>query len=155
MSETTTPAQLLIADLMKSTVKTAWLEFKEGISFELKFVSKSKFRLITDQCTTLQFDPRSKVHQPKVDTTKMVELFVKEAVHNWRGATPRRLALIAPVNLESLSDEQKDAELVFSYEQLVALVKETYELDSWMQEAAMDIRCFNVGSVPKEDVAKN
>jgi len=154
--DTQTPAPALsLASLIAPANKTAWVEFKEGIAFEMVFVSKSKFKSITDQCTTLQFDPRSKVHQPRLDSIKLIELFVKEAVKSWRNVTPEKVSLIAPLDLSKVPQDQMQTEIPFNYEQLVALVKETYELDTFLQEAAMDIRCFNTGNVPKEDSAKN
>jgi hypothetical protein len=148
-----TPVQL--ASIIMSSPKTAWVEFKDGIAFEICYVSKSKFKNITDKCTTLQFDVRQKVHQPRIDTAAMVEMFVREAVKNWRNVTPRKVAQIAPLDLSKVSAEQMDMEVPFSLEQLTALVKETYELDSFLQEAAMDIRCFNNSLVDKELSTKN
>lgn len=146
----------LIADILKPTLtKTAWVEFKEGIMLEVAFVSKSKFKLITDQCTVLQYDPRSKVHQPKIDASKMIDLFVREAVKNWKNVTPRKLSQIAPIDLTNVEASIMDSEIPFSHEALAALTKETYELDSFVQEAAMDVRCFQQTVVPKEDAAKN
>lgn len=142
--------------LINPSPKSIWVQYKDtGISFEVNFMSKARFKVLTDQCSSLVYNAESKTHQPKIDTKKLAAAYVEQAVKGWKGVTPKSLAAIAPVELSNLTEEQRNTELAYSADSMKFLVESTFELDTFLQEVTMNPALFNQTVVPFEDAAKN
>jgi len=142
--------------LINPAPKSIWVQYRDtGISFEVNFMSKARFKVLTDQCSSLVYNADSKTHQPKIDTKKLAGAYVEQAVKNWKGVTPKSLSALAPVNTENLTDAQRETELEYSVDSMKFLVESTFELDTFLQEVTMNPALFNQTVVPIEDAAKN
>lgn len=119
-----------------------WVEFKNGISFQLKFVARATVQAITEQNTELRFDPRQKTRMPRINPEGLTADFVEAGVLNWKGVTPNSLAEIIPLDIAAYPAEERDKELPYNKEDCVAVVRAAYELDSFLQENCTDIAVF-------------
>lgn len=146
-----------LSKVIQTTSKTAWVEFESGMSFHLKYVSRSILKVLTEQCTTMQYSPQAKTHQPRVDNKKLTGLFLQEAVLGWRGVSPSALKNYVLLNLDGVSTEEMVTEVEFSQEELASLVDNSQAIDNFLFQAATDVQCFNQSAlaVPVEDATKN
>ena len=145
-----------IRKIVNPAPKKIWVNYRDtGIELEVNFMSKARFKVISDKCSVVKYDEATKKHVPQIDTKKIAGMYVREAVTNWRGVTPKSLGSILPVNLENLTDEQQTTQIPFDVEQLSYLVENAFELDTFIQEVTMNPQLFNGSGASKEDVAKN
>jgi hypothetical protein len=157
VNPTTAPLSILdVRSFANPAPKTIWVQYRDtAIELEVCFMSKARFKVLTERCSTIRYDEATRKHVPQIDTKKIAGAYVREAVSNWRGVTPKGLGSIIPVNLENLTPEQQESQIPFSIEQLVFLVETAFEMDTFIQEVTMNPLLFNQQTVSKEDAAKN
>lgn len=151
---TTNPARKIsLARVLDKTVSpSAWVEYKEGIFFELRYLSKSKFRQMAEDCTEHRYNAGTKVREPKMDTTKFMKKFVAASVSGWRGVTMQALSKLVEIDISGYSAEELKQELDFSVDELIRLIDMVMELDPFIQSSVMDIKVFRPAL---EDELKN
>jgi hypothetical protein len=76
--------------------------------------------------------------------------FCARAVEGWSGMTPRSLSRLVPI--QNVPENMMDSEIPFSQEQLIKLVKNSAEIDAFLQQTATDVNFFNESL---EDELKN
>lgn len=146
-------AKIDLASVLKKTVApTMWVEYKEGIFFEFRFMSKSRFRQMAEECTDMKYNSQTKAREPKMDTDRFMKKFLAMAVANWRGVTIDSISRIAEIDLEGYSEKQRKQPMDFSLTELQKLIDMVYELDPFIQSAVTDIRTFRPSL---EDELKN
>lgn len=144
-------APVNLASIIRQDVENLmWVEFQYGIFFQLKYLNRQTLQKLSKQATIMKYDSSVKARVPQLDADAVTEGFFKIAVKGWRGVTPRSLSKIVPIALESLTDAQKDEEIPFSQQSLLAITKEAYELDQFLQNAATDISTFDPDKEPSE-----
>jgi hypothetical protein len=131
---------------------TATVEYRHGLKLKLRYVSRAELVRISRESTILKYDEKVKGRVPSLDGVKFAGLFCAAAVVGWEGATPETLASMMPLDLSTLTKEQRGAEIEFSVEQLQFLLENTFELETFIQDAALDVRTFNP---LKEEEEKN
>jgi len=136
----------------QSSELTTWIEFKEDVEFNIRFIPKAAFRSMVDSCTVFKYDPKTKTREPSQDSKKLLDLFINKAIVGWRGVTPRSLAKIAAFPVEGITEEEMDAEVEYDSTLLAALMDSVYELDSFIQETALEVKYFRTGM---DDELKN
>lgn len=136
------PSTNLLAALKTTVNPTAWVEFRDGILFELKYMPKARWRAIADNCTEFRYDPVQKQRLPKMDSAKFLKLFIEEAVTDWRGVTLRSISLQTDIDIRNFTKEQLDAPLPFSAAELLDLIDRIVDLDTFINTAVMDIKTF-------------
>jgi hypothetical protein len=133
---------------------TLWAEFLHGISLKIRYVPRHKLQMLMQTCMKLQTTKekgrivREKVLDPEAFTRQFCAL----AVVDWKGITPKTVSKIVPTSIEGLTPEQLQTEIPFSLEDLVPLVKNSMDLDNFIQETAMDVGLF---TSDKEEVEGN
>ena len=130
----------LVADV-KADNLTRWVEFKDGIEFQLRFVSKTVVQAIASNCNTLKYNKLTKQREPSINTDQMIAQLVEKGVVSWRGMTARRLQSLLPVRSD-VADADLDSEIPFSKDDCIYLVKNAFELDAWIQENCTDVSMF-------------
>ena len=138
--------------IIKDPDLTAWVEFKNGIEFNLRYVSKAALVKIARACTVYRYDSKQKGRVPEVDQDKMAESYCSRAVIGWRGATLARLQNLIPMNLSKMTKEQLEQDLEFNQTNLLDFLKVSDDLDVFLQEACSNLAVFNAS---KEDEEKN
>lgn len=121
---------------------SAWVEFRNGLEFDVRFVSRAELQRIAQRCTVLRYDPKAKTRVPRLDSERFVRDFCDRAVKGWRGITPDSISTLVPVDLGKLTEEQRRSPIEFSLDNLVSLVSNAYELDDFLQDAVSDVSVF-------------
>ena len=129
---------------------TAVVEFKEGILLHMSYISRVKLQQLYKTCTEMRYDTTKKARVPQVDQKKFSEEFCRLAVTGWGGVTYDSLSKVLPLN--RVDPSRRKESIPFSHEQLFALVQAAYELDTFIQDMAVDARVF---SPDLEDELKN
>lgn len=153
-NETEQTAGLDFSDLSK-LVNTRQLqteiEYKDGLTFKLRYVSRADLNRVTNQCITRKWDSKAKQAVPRLDTDKLVTVFCDMAVLGWSGAKVRVLRGLMPMVLpENVTEAQLDLEVPFSQGNLVTLMKNCFDLDEFLQNAACDIKNFDTSQQEAE-----
>lgn len=126
-----------------SNAKTAKMEYRDGIHFILRFVSRAQLKKLSDDATTYRYNPKTRVREATMDQDRFVESFVKLAVAGWEGVTPRTLSRVAEVDLSDVPENQMDAPIPYDHDSMVMLFNDAYEVDNTIQEFVMDIKNFD------------
>jgi hypothetical protein len=143
MSDTaSTPAPSLGAILSKTVAPSAWVEFKESISFKLKYLPKARFRALADSSTEQKYDPVTKTRAPKINTQDFTERYLREAVLDWKGVTLKSLSRICEIDVSGQPPEAMETALPFTIEELTRLIDIVYDLDNFISAAVTDIKTF-------------
>lgn len=150
---TPTPAPLSLGVILSKTVSPdTWVEYKEGVFFHLRYMPKSRFRAMADDCTESRYNAQTKVREPKLDTTRFLKRFLKDAVLGWRGVTLKSLSRLVEIDLSSYSEEDMRTDIGFNLEELERLIDMVYDLDPFIQASVTDIKTFRPAL---EDELKN
>ena len=122
-----------------STLRTK-VEYKSGIIFELAYVSRQKLSAMSKECIVLKFDEKQKTRAQTLDSKLFSEAFIRAAVIGWTGLTPRTLSTIVPI--EGVAEADMDQPIDFSLENAIFLLNSAYELDTFLQESAVNSELF-------------
>ena len=128
------------------------VDFQDGVSFNLKYLPRIELERITKGCVTEKYNVKDKRRKSELDNEKLMAQVFERCVCGWKGLTPRVCAKFFAVDLSNLSEEQKDAEVPFSLDNFQLLVKNTYDLDEFIQRNITDAAIFHPDA---ENDAKN
>ena len=129
-----------LEDLMVDS-KTAWVDFPGLNGFELEVANLSRQELtgLRKRCTSQKFDRKTRMMEEILDEEKFVEEFAKGVIKNWRGLT---LAHLETLLLIDTSNKDLSEELPYSQENAKALVSNSTDFDSWLNEVVFDLDNF-------------
>jgi hypothetical protein len=141
---TPAPASINLKAALKTNLSnpTAWVEFREGISFKLKFMPKATWRKLADECTEFRYNPLTKNREPKLDTDAFLKKFLRDAVLDWKGATLRSLSQIVDIDVDGYTPEQMMQPLPFDCNELPGIVDRCPDLDTFINASVLDIKTF-------------
>lgn len=156
-STTSTPAPvkapLSLASVLGKTVSPdAWIEYKEGIKFHLRYMSKAKFRQLAEDCTEHRYNPQKQVREPKMNVEKFLQKFVADTILDWKGVTLRSLSRLVEIDVSGYTKDEMAQEISFSSAEAIRLMEMVYELDPFIQSCVTDIKTFRPAL---EDELKN
>lgn len=151
------PVKPLSLSLSSVTVKdkarlTVWAEYKDGISFQICYVSKGELTSLARKCMSLVWGDGNKSRQPKLNTEEFAKRFAKIAVKDWKGATFNSLSSLLVLDPALVNAEDRDKEIAFTYENLAACIEASNSLDEFLQAAVTDPLTF---APEKEEEEKN
>lgn len=139
--------------LVKDTNKlTARIEFRPGLTLNLRYMSRSTLQSLYRSCTIQKFNHESKQREPQLDGPRFAKEFTKLSVLGWEGFTPNRIASLFPVEFENIPADKMDEEIPFSIEDFSFLMENVFDLDQFVQDAVVDANYFRPH---KEDEEKN
>lgn len=140
-----------IANLLKSEAvidtQTIWVEFKAGLQFKLRYLSRAKLVQIAQASQYMAFNDSSKTRESKIDTEKVGKELYKHIVVDWKNVTLRRLGQIMPLDLSHAADEL-DSPVTFSEEELLAVIEHATDLGEFLNEQAQNPALFHVELQP-------
>lgn len=108
-------------------------DFKISISF----LSRETLQTIRKKATKTSFKNRQPVEE--LNDELFLELYVKNAVKGWSGLKLKYLEQLAPVDL---TGQDADAELEYSEENALYLMKNSSNFDSFVSEQVTDLANF-------------
>lgn len=104
---------------------------------QIAFLSRETLQNIRKKSTKTSFKNRQPVEE--LNDELFLELYVKSAVKGWTGLKLKYLEQLAPVDL---TDQDMDAELEYSEENALYLMKNSTNFDSFVSEQVTDLANF-------------
>ena len=119
--------------------KTVEVEFPgfSGFKIQLSFLSRETLVGIRKKATKLSFKNRQPVEELNDDL--FLQLYVQASIKGWSGFKLSYLEQIAPVDLSS---QDADAELEYSEENALFLMKSSSNFDAWVSEQVTELGNF-------------
>jgi hypothetical protein len=113
----------------------------EGFKVTVSYISKERMRKLMDRATTTKFNKRT--HQPEedVDNDMFLKLYTEALVVGWTGLKYKYLEELLPVDLSNIED--KEAEIEYTQENALDLMKGSQDFDNWLASTVRDISVFN------------
>lgn len=130
----------------KLAYRLVWVGFKD-VNFQIRYVSRSTLQAIVESCTVYVFDPKKRGRTPQIDTDRFPQALAATIVKDWKDVTPKSLAALYPVDLTPLSEEERNAPIPFTIDNLVEVMSKANMLEDFLQECATEPSLFK----PTED----
>ena len=126
--------------------KSSEVEFPgfNGFKVNLSFLSRETLVAIRKKATKITFKNRQPTEELNDDL--FLELYVQASIKGWSGLKLSYLEQLAPVDL---SKQDLDAELEFTEENALFLMKSSSNFDSWVSEQVTDLGNFQKNSANK------
>lgn len=105
---------------------------------QVAFLSRETLQSIRKKSTKTSFKNRQPVEE--LNDELFLELYVKSALKGWSGLKLKYLEQLAPVDL---SGQDPDAELEYSEENALYLMKNSTNFDSFISEQVTDLGNFS------------
>jgi hypothetical protein len=105
---------------------------------QIAFLSRETLQTIRKKSTKTSFKNRQPVEE--LNDELFLELYVKNAVKGWSGLKLKYLEQLAPVDL---SNQDAEAELEYSEENALYLMKNSTNFDSFVSEQVTDLGNFS------------
>jgi len=115
-----------------------------GFTVNVSFLSRETLINVRKKSTKTSFKNRQPVEE--LNDEIFLQLYVKEAVRGWKGLKLSYLEQLAPVDL---TGQDADAELEFSEENALFLMKNSTNFDAFISETVTDLGNFQKSSAPK------
>lgn len=109
-------------------------EFK----IQVAFLSRETLQTIRKKSTKTSFKNRQPIEE--LNDELFLELYVKNAIKGWSGLKLKYLEQLAPVDL---SNQDAEAELEYSEENALYLMKNSTNFDSFISEQVTDLGNFS------------
>ena len=108
---------------------------------QVSFLSRETLQSIRKKSTKTTFKNRQPVEE--LNDELFLELYVKSAIKGWSGLKLKYLEQLAPVDL---TGQDSDAELEYSEENALYLMKNSTNFDSFVSEAVTDLSNFQTSN---------
>lgn len=105
---------------------------------QIAFLSRETLQTIRKKSTKTSFKNRQPVEE--LNDELFLELYVKSAIKGWSGLKLKHLEQLAPVDL---TGQDLDAELEYSEENALYLMKNSSNFDSFVSEQVTDLGNFS------------
>lgn len=115
-----------------------------GFVVQLSFLSRETLVTIRKKATKTTFKNRQAVEE--LNDELFLQLYVDTCIKGWKGLKLSILEQLAPVDL---TGQDGDAELEFSQENALFLMKSSNDFDSWVTEQVSDLGNFPSVSTSK------
>lgn len=109
-----------------------------GFEVNVCFLSRETLQNIRKKATKTTFKNRQPVEELNDDL--FLELYVKGSIKGWRGLKMRYLEQLSPVDV---SDQDPEAELEYTEENALYLMKSSVNFDSFISEQVTDLGNFS------------
>ncbi len=109
-----------------------------GFEIQVSFLSRETLQNIRKKATKTTFKNRQPVEELNDDL--FLELYVKGSIKGWKGFKFKYLEQLAPVDL---SDQDPEAELEYTEENALYLMKSSTNFDSFISEQVTDLGNFS------------
>ena len=115
-----------------------------GFKISLSFLSREILNNIRKKSTKTTFKNRQPMEE--LNDELFLELYVREAVKGWSGLKLSYLEQLAPIDL---TGQDMDAELDFSDENALYLMKSSSNFDAFVSEQVTDLGNFSTSNSKK------
>jgi hypothetical protein len=121
----------------------------DGLTFDLAYLSKESNQALYKKCNKTKIDTRTRQAIEEFDDDLFLQLYVKSIVKGWKGFK------LKYVNELVLADtgEDPEAELEFSDENALVLMKASTVFDNWISGVIGDLGNFTSKPITKKSPA--
>lgn len=112
----------------------------EGFKVTIGAISRELLRKLREDATKTEMDSKLKMPIQKLDEQKFAEGFTRAAVKGWTGLTYEHLTKLLLIDESAIED--MEAEVEYTEEDAILLLKESAAFDSWVNEVVYDIARF-------------
>ena len=129
-----------LKSLMVDT-KSAWINYPGFEDFEVEVVNLAREKLVAlrKSCLETRFDRKTKQPIEELNEKKFIRAFTDATVKNWRGL---KLDYVEQLMLVDISAEDPNVELPYSADNAEALVSNSADFDTWLNEVVFDLDNF-------------
>ena len=112
-----------------------------GFKVNISFLSRETLQSIRKRATKTTFKNRQAIEE--LDDDAFLELYVQETIKGWSGLKLRYLEQLAPVDL---SGQDLEAELDYTQENALFLMKNSTNFDNYVSEQVTDLGNFSTSN---------
>lgn len=112
----------------------------DGFKLKIAFLSREEIVKIRKKCTLTKFDKKSRQPVDELDEELFLKTYVSAILKGWKGLKYRYLQELMLVDLTSVEDVE--AELEYTQENALVLMKNSQELDSFVTEITSSLTNF-------------
>lgn len=109
-----------------------------GFKINVAFLSRETLQKMSKKCTVISY--KGNKSSEKVNDELFLELYVAATVKGWTGLKLKYLQELCPVDI---GDNDPEAELPYSQEDALDLMKGSTRFDSFVSEQISDLGNFN------------
>lgn len=122
--------------------KTAEVPFEglDGFVVTLAAVSREVSKKLREDSEKTRVDARTRQPVKELDEDLFLENFAHAAIKSWKGLTYRHLDSLLLIDLTQVDD--MDAEVPFSLENAVTLLKSSPTFDGWVNDKVFSLESF-------------
>lgn len=141
----TQPTSLSLKTLLVPS-KTVQVEYPgmPGFMIDVSFLSRETLVNIRKKATKTSY--KNRTASEELNDELFLELYVKESIKGWSGLKLSYLEQLAPVDL---AGQDMEAELEFTQENALFLMKSSSNFDSFISETVTDLGNFQKNSAKK------
>ena len=110
----------------------------EGFKVDLAFLSKESNQSIFKKCRKTRFDTKTRQPIEEFDEDKFLELYVEAIIKGWTGFKVKHLSELVLADVGN----DPDAEIDYTPENALALMKSSTIFDNWVSEVISDLGNF-------------
>ena len=130
-----------LKDIIVET-KTVKIPFDglEGFELEVAAVSRELSRKIRTESEVTKIDPKLRMPTTELDQDLFVEKFAEASIKGWTGLKYKYLCELVLVDKNKIED--LEAEVPFSMENVIELIKHSTIFDQWVNEQVFSLHRF-------------
>jgi hypothetical protein len=132
--------ELKISELLAEEEKTIWIKYLDDFEINIRYLPRRELVKISEDSTEITWDKKTHTRIDKVNTDRFYSRFVEKAILGWRGLKVSTLAKIVPIKLDG---QDPESEVEFTKENAIELLRSGYDLDSFLQDAILDVQRFD------------
>lgn len=121
--------------------KSAWVSYPGIRDWEIEIANLSRPELVRlrKSCMFTKMDRRTRTPVEELDEEKFIQKFTEATVKNWKGLKVKDLEQLLLVDI---GKEDPEKEVPYSAEDAAALVANSAEFDTWLNDAVFDLDNF-------------
>lgn len=136
--------------LVKDKVITVEFPDCPGFNVKLGFLAREELANVRNQSLKYQFNRVTKQKEEVVDNDKFLEAYTEKAIKGWSGLKWKYLKGMLALDM---SGKDPEAELEYSPEEAIDLMKYSVIFDQWVTEQMQDFEQFS--NTKRETQTKN
>jgi hypothetical protein len=121
--------------------KSAWISYPGMKDWEIEIanLSRPELQRLRKACTYIKMDRKTRQPVEDLDEQKFISEFTKATIKGWKGLKVKNLENLLLVDI---GNEDPEEEVPYSQEDAEALVSNSAEFDSWLNDAVFDLDNF-------------
>lgn len=110
------------------------------LSLKLCFLSREELVKLRKKAAKTKFDRKTRQPVEELDDELFLQLYVSSIIKGWNGLKLKYVAQLMPLDTSGFAD--MEAELEFSSDNALALMKNSPDFDSFVSETVSDLENF-------------